>query len=117
MSLQSLLGKTAGGMGDGMLKMMLNHVAKEYGSVEEVMIDRKEKTARLRIVLRGETEPVTFHAGHYTVLTEPDGQVAIRLSELSCDREWMAAVLRKYVEDKPFPLPAKQKELLVGFLS
>lgn len=104
-------------MGGGMLKMMLNHVAKDYGDVEEILIDKKEKTARLRMLLRGETESITVSVGSYTLLTGENGQVIIHLKDLSCDREWMAAVLRKFVENKPFPLPDKQRDLLVGFLS
>lgn len=104
-------------MGSGMLKMLLNHVASDYGTVEEVKIDKKDKTARLRVMLRGETQSVTFKVGHYALEAVENGETAIRLKNVSCDREWMGVLLGKFVENKSFPLPRKQKDLLVGFLS
>lgn len=121
MVLKRLAGKLAGFadrvIGGNVLRAAVNAVIGDYGQVLELTVEREKKTIQTRFQLKGESEAVAVTVGQYTVLDLADGEKILLLSNLSCDREWMQALLTNFIEGKEFPLPEKYRDIAAGYLS
>ncbi len=93
------------------LKAFINQEIGEYGVVTECAVDTSRKTIRVEAELKGESSPIVIIVNEYE-LTERDGRVHVSLLNFSASREWITAVLNKYVASRTFQLPDAAKLLL-----
>jgi hypothetical protein len=93
------------------LKTLVNHEMKEFGVVRELAIDTGQKTIRVELDLRGEPSPILINVASYE-LSEKNGAICVAFQNVNAAREWITAVLKKYVVGKSFPLPDTARVLL-----
>lgn len=73
------------------LKMLLNKYFEDIGVIEEVDVDVKQDHVSALILPKGEDNRVRLELDYRL---EPDAFV---LEHFSCEREWIQAVLNRYV--------------------
>ena len=93
------------------LKAFMNREIEAFGVVRQLSIDTSKKTMRVELDLKGESAPISVDIGSYE-LSEKDGKPHIAFRELNASREWISAVLKKYVAGQAFPLPNAARLLL-----
>jgi len=93
------------------LKALINQEIEEFGVVTELDIDTNKKTMRVELDLKGETSPILINVASYA-LSEKNGATHLALENVIASREWIAAVLNKYVVGRAFQLPRAAKMLL-----
>ncbi len=98
------------GIGLG-IKSLVNREIEGFGEVQDLSIDTEEKTMHVELDLKGEPSRVEISVGSYQV-SEKDGKVFIKVKKLKASREWITAVLNKYIADKPFEAPSAAKILM-----
>ncbi len=77
----------------------------------ELIIDTKKKTARVRLELLGETDPIEIQINGYR-LTPAGDETSLVIDEASASREWLTIALREYVVGQSFTIPAKASTVL-----
>jgi len=86
------------------LKAHINREIEAFGVVRQLSIDTSKKTMRIELDLNGESAPISVDIDSYE-LNEKDGVLRIAFQEMNASREWISAVLKKYVVGQAFPLP------------
>lgn len=82
----------------------------DYGEVLDFKFCSGARSAELHVLLKGETLPLTVHVNDYTVV-ERDGGDYIVVTSAQASREWVNAVLRKFVINKPQRIPPQYSSL------
>jgi hypothetical protein len=77
----------------------------DYGEVLDFSINSRARTAELHILLKGEREKLTVHIDDYELVTGERDFIVIKRARAS--REWVNAVLRRFVVNKPHVIPAQ----------
>jgi len=77
----------------------------------EFLIDTKNKRARARVDLLGESEPIELEILRYS-LKEKGETTYITIEEATSSREWLTAALREFVVGQELPIPAKAGAVL-----
>jgi hypothetical protein len=93
------------------VKAFINREIEEFGSVTELAIDISKKTMRVELDLKGEASRILINVGSYE-LGEKSGAVHLALRNVTASREWITAVLNKYVVSRTFRLPNAARILL-----
>ena len=120
MSFLSKLAKFASGIdnfinGGSLTRKVINSRIKEYGEMLELKLDNKAKTARVKVLLKGESEPVEIVVNKYE-LSKGNGKSSLRILKASSDRLWLDAALRNFVVGKDFNIPEKASDYMEDFL-
>ena len=87
---------------------------KPYGEVQMLKLDSKNKTLRLAIDLKGESEKVEIEIRDYQIAKQGEQDVLIAGS-IETSREWLNTVLEKYVFGNQIPIPPEIAKAL-GFV-
>jgi len=103
-----LLKETALGLA---LKGFINREIDPFGKVSQLAIDTSRKTLHAELDLKGEPSPISIEVGAYE-LSETNGVVHIAFQNVTTSREWITAVLNKYVVGRTFPLPSAARMFL-----
>ncbi len=90
------------------LKAFINREIEAFGVVRQLTINTSKKTMRVELDLKGEPAPISVDIASYE-LSEKDGVLRVVFQELNTSREWISAVLKKYVVGRAFPLPKAAK--------
>ncbi|MDB5968938.1 MAG: hypothetical protein JWQ90_1388 [Hydrocarboniphaga sp.] len=103
------------GMKDGaialFLKSFVNERLSKFGEVQECQVDTANSRVQLRVMLKGEKEPIDLAVERYELERVGDERF-IRLKSFSCTREWIGVALNHRLADKQFKLPAAVAGLL-----
>jgi hypothetical protein len=86
------------------LRAFINREIEPFGSVSQLALDTTRKTLRAELDLKGEPSPISINVAAYE-LSEKNGVVHIAFQNVTTSREWITAVLNKYVVGHTFPLP------------
>jgi hypothetical protein len=93
------------------IKAFINREIEEFGVATELAIDTSKKTMRVELDLKGEASRIQINVGLYE-LSEKGGEVHLSLQNVTASREWITAVLNKYVVGRTFRLPDAARMLL-----
>jgi hypothetical protein len=78
----------------------------DYGEVLDFKIRSADRQAEIRILLKGESEPLRVTIENYGISSEgPDDYITITRAYAS--REWVNVVLRKFLINKKHKIPAQ----------
>lgn len=86
-----------------------------FGTIVDVALDSSQKSIELKVLLKGEAEPVSLRVGRYEIIEE-SGRHLIVAREISASREWIDTAVKQYIQGRPFELPARVAGAL-GFLA
>ncbi len=86
------------------LEKFLQKKIERYGRLIELKIDSRQRTASVRLILKGEHESVTVLIERYE-LSDQSGQMSVILRQASSSREWLTLLLQDFVLNKPVVVP------------
>ncbi len=81
----------------------------------ELKLDSKAKTAKVKVLLKGESEPIEITVDKYKT-GKKNGTSYLHVIEASSDRLWIDAALRNFVIGKDFNVPDKAADYMEDFL-
>lgn len=93
------------------LRRLADKYIRKYGRVEDISIDSSRKTLEARILLHGETEPISLRISRFEIIKE-DGYHNIVIHGLSASREWIDTLARDYLEDRAIRIPSSTAHAL-----
>jgi hypothetical protein len=99
-----LLGKAKGAAVSAAGQQFLATYLERYGTVEQFQLDPAAKVVRARLRLKGEADAIELTASGYEI-GGTAAQPTVQVARVSASREWVQAVLKDFVEDRPFDLP------------
>ena len=94
---------------------VVNRKIEEYGEVLDIKLDNKDKTIKVKVLLKGESEVIEVAVDEYEIVRN-DAETLIRVASASSDRPWLDAALRNFVVDRNFRVPEKTVGYLEDFL-
>ena len=75
-----------------------------YGDVLAFNFSSRDRSVEMHVLLKGESEKLAVYVTNFEILRRTDGDyVVVRSARAS--REWVNAVLRNFVIDKPQKIP------------
>lgn len=108
---KDLLNKTKGQAVSLAGRQFLNSYLEKYGTMLNFSVQPDTKTIYAEILLKGEESSIKLTLGGYEIGGTADKPV-LRIARTDASREWMATVLREFVEGKAIDLPPKAAPLL-----
>ena len=90
---------------------LINQQIDSFGSLSQLQIDSRQRTMAARLVLKGEPAPIDVQAGTYEVVQE-DGCTYLVFRNFGASKEWIAAVLNRYVAGRKFRAPELIRSVL-----
>ena len=87
-------------------RTFVNQKLKGIGELTDLRVDTKTKSMRLRLELRGESEPLEIHVAKYSLKQKGD-ETRLIVKEATASREWVAVALRDFVVGQSFPIASK----------
>jgi hypothetical protein len=91
-------------------RLFLNKLFEDFGEISDVQIDPKANIAVLQVMLRGESAPLRMEVD-YRVESEHFVTAHFR-----CEREWIAAVLNRFLAGHRFEVDSGLAQTLLGLL-
>jgi hypothetical protein len=87
------------------IKSWLARELADYGEVQEFKMNSRDRAAELHILLKGEREKLTVNIDEYEVISADKDYIIVKRARAS--REWVNAVLRKFVIGQRHAIPAQ----------
>jgi hypothetical protein len=97
------------------IRLWLAHEVASFGELKGFSINSRDKSARLELLLKGETLPIVLEILEYD-LVETMGKPFLLLKRVRASREWLAALLDRFLVGRPYPLPAQHQKVLLTVL-
>jgi len=88
-----------------LLRQLAETYMRKYGRVEGIDIDSSRKTIDAKILLYGETEPITLSISRYEII-HVDGHHSVLAHGVSASREWIGLLARDCIEGRPIRIPS-----------
>ena len=85
---------------------MLQKYLEPYGRLLELALNSRQNTASIKMLLRGETEPVTIDIQEYELVQAGTGSY-LTVKRATASREWLTALLRTFLLGRRLDLPEK----------
>lgn len=82
----------------------------DYGEVLDFRISSADRNAELHVLLKGEKEPLTVTIEKYEI-SSAGSEDFIIVKGAHASREWVNAVLRKFLIDKKHKIPAQYSSM------
>jgi hypothetical protein len=96
------------------IKKILNEKLKEFGTITELSLNKKEKEILLSLSLDGEAEELKVRINNYKLYEENDsGYICIK--EIKTSREWLTKVLEKFIVNKEQSIPKEYYKAICMF--
>jgi hypothetical protein len=109
-----MLGKLAKSMKDGALgialKAYVNDRLGDYGEVLDCNVDTGKSRIAVRVLLKGDKDPINAAVEKYELATE--GETLYALRAFSSSRPWLTLLLTKLFTDKRYKLPSAVRNLV-----
>ena len=86
-------------------KVLATKVA-PYGELLDFQLHSNENRAFLKVLLRGEPDPVSLFIDEYRLRQGPAGTEVIIL-QARASRDWLSQLLQDFLINRPFPVPEK----------
>ncbi|HYG35756.1 MAG TPA: hypothetical protein VEC99_13280 [Clostridia bacterium] len=107
-SLRNTLGTAKDKAVEASAKAFINRKIENFGTVSQLQLDSKQKTAALEVILKGEASPILVKIASYELI-ERGSEVFIRIHRIEASREWMMAAANQYLVGREFKVPDKVK--------
>lgn len=88
------------------MEKMLQKKLERYGRLMEFKLDSRQNTASLKLLLKGETDPVSVWVEEYRVLENAAGNSVV-VKRARASREWITLLMEDVLLGKCFPIPEK----------
>jgi hypothetical protein len=85
------------------IKQWLAREMADYGEVLDFAINSRTRSAELHVLLKGDRERLAVHIDEYEIIPGARDYITVRRARAS--REWVNAVLRNFVINKPHQIP------------
>ena len=96
-------------------RIAMNTQIKDYGKVQKLDLNSKQKSIDLEVMLDGELESLSVHIDNYE-LTETDGIHQLKESGITTSRTWINTVASSYLEGKAFDITEEYAKMLKAVL-
>ncbi|MGH8517480.1 MAG: hypothetical protein ACREUE_08475 [Panacagrimonas sp.] len=110
-----MLGKLAKSIKDGALgialKAYVNDRLGDYGEVLDCTVDTAKSRIGVRVLLKGDKEPINAAVERYELSHEGELLYAT-LRTFSSSRPWLTLLLNKLFKDKRYKLPSAVRNLV-----
>ncbi len=97
------------------IRLWLAHEVASFGELKAFSINSRDKSARLELLLKGEPVPILLEILEYE-LVETTGKPFIVLKRVRASREWLEAILHRFLVGRPQPLPAHLQKVILAVL-
>jgi hypothetical protein len=97
------------------LSYLNSNFLEPYGQATSLQLNSKERTAKMRLELKGETIPVELEVTEYEITQEEEGYFA-RVKGVRTSREWLTTLAREQLCNRRFKLGPKAGPLLMKLL-
>jgi hypothetical protein len=94
-----------------LLHKALQHKLANYGRMLNLTIDSRQKSIRLELLLKGETEPIIILVHEYAITSDDQGTSLI-IHRLSVSREWADTLAAQFLTGQKIPVPEKFQPFL-----
>lgn len=85
-------------------RTFINRQIEKFGVLTRLSIDSKCRAIRAELDLRGEPSPIVINVGAYD-LSESDGASYIAVRDVSTSKEWITALVNRYVVGQRLRIP------------
>jgi hypothetical protein len=85
------------------IRSWLTREMADYGEVLDFSFNSRARTAELHVLLKGEREKLAVQIEDYEIIAGERDFIVVKRARAS--REWVNAVLRNFVLNKPHPIP------------
>jgi hypothetical protein len=92
------------------IKPWLSREMADYGELLDFNFSSRDRSVEMHVMLKGETKPLTVNVTNYE-FTERGSESFIVVKSASASREWVNAVLRNFVINKPHKIPAQYSSM------
>jgi hypothetical protein len=82
----------------------------DYGEVLDFNFSSRNRSVEMHLLLKGEQEKLTVYVDDYE-LVQRGGEDFILVKSARASREWVNAVLRNFVLNKPHRIPAQYSSM------
>ncbi len=93
------------------LALFIEYKLKGIGKMVECSLDSTNRSVRLKLLLKGEKEPLEVKIGRFHIYEKKD-ESFIELFDLATSREWITFLAKEYIEGRPFALPQHIAKIL-----
>jgi hypothetical protein len=94
-----------------LLEKAAQHKLAKYGRMLNLSIDSRQKSARIELLLKGESEPMIILVHEYELISEENGAWMV-IRRLSISREWADTMAAEFVVGRKIPVPDKYVQML-----
>jgi hypothetical protein len=85
---------------------MLQKQLEPYGRLIGFALNSRQSTASLKVLLHGETEPITIDIEEYELVQNASGTyVSVKRARTS--REWLTTLVQQFLQGRRFDIPDK----------
>ena len=85
---------------------MLQKYLEPYGRLLDFALDSRQHTASIKLLLKGEADPVTIDIHEYELVQDPSG-IYVTVKRATSSREWLTVLLRSFLLGRRLDLPEK----------
>jgi hypothetical protein len=78
-----------------------------YGEVQSLVLDTKEHSLELKILLNGESDAVDMSIGYYEINDSVPEKPVVVLNQITASRQWMQELAADNIEGKTIEIPVK----------
>jgi hypothetical protein len=86
-----------------------------YGELQDFKLNSSSKTMYLKVLLKGEREPVEVRVNSYAIVDE-HGKSFIRIHDVETSREWMTRLSEEFLIKQKFEIPENYSTMVKKFL-
>jgi hypothetical protein len=83
----------------------------DYGEVLDFTFSSRNRSAEVHVLLKGEHDRLTVYVDEYEITRSNEGDFIV-VKKARASREWVNAVLRNFVIDKPHRIPEQYAGLV-----
>lgn len=88
------------------LEKMLRRKLERYGRLLEFKLDSRQGAASVKVLLEGETDPVTVWIDEYQLISHRDG-TSVAVTRARASRQWLTFLLEDFLLGRPLQVPAE----------
>jgi hypothetical protein len=85
---------------------MLQKYLEPYGRLMDLALNSRQNTASIKVLLKGETEPLIIDIQEYELVQEPAGSY-VTVKRATASREWLTLLLRTFLLGRRLDVPEK----------
>jgi sporulation protein YlmC with PRC-barrel domain len=96
-------------------EQLIRKAAERYGELRDFKINSSAKTMYIKILLKGEKEPIDIKVNKYTLIDE-HGSTYVKVYDVEASREWISRLAEDYLIQQKFEVPDKYSSMVKKLL-